>query len=360
MVEVATGAPVRLLILGTGMMGGAHAKAFQAVEGCEIVAACDTDADVLQAFLRRHGIARGFASLEAALDWGGFDAVANVTPDAAHLPTTLRLVEAGKHVFCEKPLALNAADAMAMTGAIEAARLVGMVNFTYRNAAAIQTARELVACGRIGALRHVEASYLQSWLVGNYWGDWRETRAFLWRLSQGHGSKGVLGDVGIHILDFASWGADSEIASVTCRLANFDKAPGGRIGDYVLDANDSAAMTVEFGNGALGVVHATRYATGYANRLALQLFGTLGAIRLNLDRSYTELEICEGPGIHDQGWRTVSCVQVESNYVRFVRAIREGGTLEPSFRRAAGIQAVLDACFESDRRGMRIEMQGGP
>jgi len=356
MATQATDAPVRLLILGTGMMGGSHAKAFQAIEGCEVVAAADTDPAVLDAFRRRHSIERGFPDVGAALDWGGFDAVANVTPDAAHMPTTLRLVEAGKHVLCEKPLAVNAADALTMTAAIEGAGLVGMVNFTYRNAAAIQKARELVAAGRIGALRHVEASYLQSWLVGHYWGDWRETRAFLWRLSEGHGSKGVLGDVGIHILDFASWGADSDIAGVTCRLANFDKTPGGRIGDYVLDANDSAAMTVEFANGALGVVHASRYATGYANRLALQLFGTEGAIRIDLDRSYTELEICEGPHIHDQGWQKVDCGRVDSNYERFVKAIRQGGTLEPSFRRAAGIQAVLDACFESDRQGRSVRV----
>lgn len=356
MAKQATDAPLRLLILGTGMMGGSHARAFQSIDGCEVVAAADTDPAVLEAFRRRHGIERGFPDIDAALDWGEFDAAANVTPDAAHLPTTLRLIEAGKHVFCEKPLAVNAAEAMAMTRAIEGAGLVGMVNFTYRNAAAIQKARELVAAGRIGALRHVEASYLQSWLVGNYWGDWRETRAFLWRLSVRHGSRGVLGDVGIHILDFASWGADSDIVSVTCRLATFDKAPGGRVGDYVLDANDSAAMTVEFANGALGVVHASRYATGYANRLSIQLFGTEGAIRIDLDRSYAELEICEGPGIHDQSWQTVDCGQVESNYARFVRAIREGRTLEPSFRRAAGIQAVLDACFESDRQGRPVSL----
>ncbi len=259
-------------------------------------------------------------------------------------------------MLCEKPLAVNAADAMTMTEALESAGLVGMVNFTYRNAAAIQKARELVAEGRIGALRHVEASYLQSWLVGHYWGDWRETRAFVWRLSEGHGSKGVLGDVGIHSLDFASWGAGSDIAEVSCRLANFDRAPGGQIGDYVLDANDSAAMMIEFANGALGTVHATRYATGYANRLALQLFGTDGAIRLDLDRSYTDLDICEGQGIHDQCWQKVNCGQGDSNYVRFIQAIRQGQSLDPTFRRAAEIQAVLDACFESDRLGERIPL----
>jgi predicted dehydrogenase len=345
---------VRLLILGTGMMAGNHAEAFAAHDDCEVVAAADTDAAVLAAFQEKHGIARGFGSIEEALDWGDFDAVANVTPDAVHHPTALQLIGAGKHVFCEKPLAVNAADAREMADAIEAAGLVGMVNLTYRNASAIQKARALVAEGRIGAVRHVEASYLQSWLTANYWGDWRTTEAFLWRLSEAHGSKGVLGDVGIHIADFASFGADSDIVSLSCALKTFDKADGNRVGKYVLDANDSAVMHVEFSNGALGVVHASRFATGYANRVALQVFGTEGAIRVDLDRSYTELEICEGPDIDAAAWRTIDCGMVDSNYVRFVEAVKRGAAMEPSFRRAAELQVVLDGCFESDRTGRRI------
>ncbi|HUS53234.1 MAG TPA: Gfo/Idh/MocA family oxidoreductase [Thermohalobaculum sp.] len=347
---------VRLLILGTGFMAGNHAKAFSEQDGCEVVAAADIDRTGLAAFQQKYGIERGFADIDDALAWGGFDAVANVTPDPVHHPTTMRLIEAGKHVFCEKPLAVNANDAYEMADAIEAAGLVGMVNLSYRNASAIQQARTLVAEGRIGAVRHVEASYLQSWLVGNYWGDWRDTPTFLWRLSEAHGSKGVLGDVGIHIADFASYGADSEIASVSCNLQTFAKAEGDRIGEYVLDANDSAVMNVSYKNGAIGVIHATRFATGYANRLALQVFGTEGAIRVDLDRSATELEICEGADIHTQAWKPIDCGKVATNYVRFVDAVTRGKTVEPSFRRAADLQRVLDTCFESDRTGRRITL----
>ena len=71
--------------------------------------------------------------------------------------------------------------------------------------AALAHARRIVKSGHIGALRHVHASYLQSWLVSTAWGDWRTTPMFLWRLSQAHGSTGVLGDIGVHILDFATW-----------------------------------------------------------------------------------------------------------------------------------------------------------
>lgn len=77
----------------------------------------------------------------------------------------MKLIAAGKHVFCEKPLALNGPDAFEMTEAAEQAGVVHMVNFTYRNAAALQMARTTIDDGTIGAVRHIEASYLQSWLT---------------------------------------------------------------------------------------------------------------------------------------------------------------------------------------------------
>ena len=126
----------------------------------------------------------------------------------------IKAANAGKHVFCEKPLAPSFADALAMTEAAESAGLVNMVNLTYRNSPALQQARKMVVAGEIGALRHVEAAYRQSWLVSKTWGDAMSEPQWLWRQSTAHGSTGVLGDVGIHILDFASFGAASPLSCV--------------------------------------------------------------------------------------------------------------------------------------------------
>ena len=138
----------------------------------------------------------------------------------------------------------------------------------------------MVLAGEIGEIKHVEASYLQSWLVSKFWGDWRTDPKWLWRLSRSHGSNGVLGDVGIHILDFASYGAGLDIDHVFCRLKTFDKAPGNRIGEYELDANDSFTMALDFSNGAFGVVHASRWATGHLNELRLRMYGDKGGIEV--------------------------------------------------------------------------------
>jgi predicted dehydrogenase len=164
--------------------------------------------------------------VQEAIAWGEFDAVTNVTPDAAHYPTTLPFLAAGKHVLCEKPLATNAKDAEEMAAAAAKAGVVNMVNLSYRNVPALQKAAQMVRDGAIGTIRHFEASYLQSWLTQPAWGHWDREPQWLWRLSTKHGSKGVLGDVGIHILDFATFIAGMDATQVSCLLADLRQGAG--------------------------------------------------------------------------------------------------------------------------------------
>lgn len=342
---------VRVLIVGTGGMAANHAAAFAAIDGVELVAGVDTRAGPLAAFCAAHGIGRGFSSVEAALEWGGFDAVTNVTPDAAHHATTIPFLAAGKHVLCEKPLATNAVQAEAMADAAARAGVVGMVNLTYRNVAALQQAAAMVRDGAIGRVRHFEASYLQSWLVQPAWGDWSTEAQWLWRLSTAHGSKGVLGDVGIHILDFATFIAGEAAREVSCRLATFDKAAGGRIGDYVLDANDSATMQVVLAGGAIGTVTATRYASGHLNDLALRIHGDKGGLEVTFANNVSRLRACLGADLQSALWREVDCPVVPSVYQRFIAAVRGEGPAVPDFARGVELQRLLDRAEESAGRG---------
>ncbi|MFO1039002.1 MAG: Gfo/Idh/MocA family oxidoreductase [Geminicoccaceae bacterium] len=343
-----TSAPVRLLILGTGSWAASHAEEFSRLPTCRVVAGVDANETRARDFCALHAIPNAFTDLDAAIAWGEFDAVANVTPDGAHHPTTMKLIAAGKHVFCEKPLAQSYPLAVEMTEAMGAARLVGMVNLTYRNVPALQQARAMIAAGDIGEVRHLEASYRQSWLVGKHWGDWKKEERWLWRLSSAHGSRGVLGDVGIHILDFATWAIGLEPVSVQARLHTFKKAKGDKIGAYALDANDSAVMSLTFANGALGVVQASRYFTGYGNTLRLQVYGTKGALELEHGSATTLLRACDGANVDDLAWREVHCPPVPVNQARFIAAVLAGKTDEPSFQRAADLQRVLDACFTAE------------
>lgn len=337
-------------------MANTHVMHFSLIPGVEIVAAVDVDDVVVRAFALRHNIPLSFTSLDDAIAWGEFDAVANVTPDSIHHPTSLKLLAAGKHVFCEKPLAENYAKAAEMADAAEKSGLVAMVNLTYRNVAPLQAARKMVLSGQIGKVRHLEASYLQSWLVSKAWGDWMTESKWLWRLSTKHGSNGVLGDVGIHILDFASYGAGSDVATVFARLKTFDKYEGNRIDVYDLDANDSFTMTTELENGAMGVIHASRWATGHLNELRLRVHGDKGAVEVLHTPEKSTLRVCIGEDVETATWKPVEVDPVETNYEKFVAAVKTGKTGDPDFRHAANLQKILDLAVVTDRERREISV----
>ena len=336
-------------------MANIHAQKFSQIRDCQLAAACDVDEARVKAFAESHGIARVFTSVEALLKDGEFDAVANVTPDPCHAPVSLAVLRAGKHILCEKPLAVCYSDAAEMADAARKAGCINMVNFSYRNNSVIHRARELVQAGALGRIRHVEASYFQSWLAQDGWGDWRITPTWLWRLSSAHGSRGVLGDLGVHLLDFASYPV-GDFASVHCQLKTYPKAPGDQVGEYRLDANDSAVITAEFANGALCSLQLTRWATGHDNSITLALYGDEGALKIDLDRSGRELQLCRIENRKAGPWTPVDCGETPSMYERFIQSIRSGVNDQPDFARGAVIQKALDACMESalENRTVRL------
>jgi predicted dehydrogenase len=327
-------------------MANWHARYFKKTRGCRLVAGVDTHPGRLKAFIEAYEIPEAYESTSDLLAQSKVDAVAIVVPDPYHKAIALECIAAEKHVLCEKPLALDYPDAKAMADAAHKAGVVNMVHFTYRNWAPLQTIAHLVQSGKIGEVRHVEASYHQSWLVSKQWGDWRTSENWLWRLSTSHGSKGTLGDVGVHILDLATFPV-GPIREVACKLKTFRKAPRNRIGSYKLDANDSALLTVEFANGALGSIQTTRWMTGHLNRIFLKIAGTEGSVAFDSKLSETAYQICSGPDIETDTWRTVEAKRTPDIHKRFIKSIRTGQPDQPDFRRGAEIQRVLDASFKS-------------
>ncbi|MCC5848861.1 MAG: Gfo/Idh/MocA family oxidoreductase [Verrucomicrobia bacterium] len=346
---------IKLAIIGTGGMANTHANHFQKIRGVKLVAACDVDAKRVETFADKFDMPKRYTSVEELLADSGCDAVTNVTPDAYHAEISLKAIAAGKHVLCEKPLATHYPDTKKMADAARKKGVIHMVNFSYRNSAALQHAAQMVADGALGEIRHVDAHYFQSWLSSTVWGDWQTTPAWLWRLSSSHGSKGVLGDVGVHILDMAGFPV-GKMKAIHCKLQNFKKAKGNKIGEYKLDANDSAVMTVEYANGALGAISATRYATGHKNSLTLSIHGTEGALRIDLDKSYDEMEVCLGEDRHKAEWKTKKCKPTPNMYQRFATSVRKQQNDQPDFARGAEIQKALDACYLSDAEDRTVKL----
>jgi len=350
-------AMIKLGIVGTGGMANNHARNFAKIDGVELVAGCDIDPVRVKDYCLRHGIPGVYTDAKTMLEEVELDAVSVVTSDPYHAPLSLLAIEAGKHVFCEKPLATSHADATAMRDAAQKAGVINMVNFSYRNSAALQYATQLVQEGALGTVRHVHAYYLQSWLAQDGWGYWKVKPNWLWRLSRKHGSKGALGDIGVHILDFASMPL-GDIASVRCLLKTFEKEPGGKVGEYALDANDTALVTAEFANGAVGAIHTTRWAYPHANSLRLNLYGDKASVEIDLDRSYDELRINRILGRKAMEWETLKCPPTPTNMERFVESVKTGVNDQPDFARGAAIQEALDACETSHAQDATIRLGG--
>jgi predicted dehydrogenase len=345
---------IRLAIVGAGGIAGYHAKNFSKIPGCKIVAGCDVDEARAAAFCSQYSIPQSYSDFDVLLKECPVDAIINGTPDRFHAAISIKAIQAGKHVLCEKPLAMNYAEAMTMVKAAKSKRVINMVNFTYRNASAIQKAHQLVSSGKLGRIVHVDGSYLQGWLISI---DWRRRPAqgWNWRLSTRHGGAGVLGDLGVHLVDFASY-AVGGIKTVNAHLKTFSEIKGGKRGKDVPDANDTALMQVEFENGALGMLHTTRWASGHINTVQLLVCGTKGALRINLDKSYDKLEFSTGKDLRAGKWKEISCPKTPSISERFIKSIRTGVNDQPDFQRGAEIQKVLDACFASDAKGKWVRV----
>lgn len=340
---------IRVAIVGTGSMAANHASGYACQEGVDVVAGVDTDLSRAETFCKEHGIARAFSSIQELLKWNEFDAVSNATPDGVHHATSLPFITAGKHIMCEKPLAANYPDALEMAEKASAAGIVNCVNLSYREVPALQYAKKLVSEGAIGSIRHFEASYLQSWLTQPAWGDWKTEEQWLWRLSSRHGSNGVLGDVGVHILDFATFVAGSLPKTSRSLVKTFDKAPEGKIQDYVLDANDSFVMHTELENGAIGTISATRFASGHLNDLRLRVYGTLGGLEVLFENKVSTLNVCLGENLQTARWKKVETEAVPTNYQRFIEAIKNSSVAEPDFALGAKLQKLIDFSLQGDQ-----------
>lgn len=338
---------INIGIIGTGGMANYHIGAFGKIKGCKVVSCCDINEECLNDFAKRHKISNLFTNVYDMLDSVRLDAVSVVTPDSSHAEISLKVVERGLHVLCEKPLATNVIDAQKMAKAAKRKGVITGVNFSYRNSAAVQYAARLVKEGKLGRIIHVEASYLQSWLVSNAWGDWRTTPSRLWRLSTKHYSKGTLGDIGVHIYDMASF-IVGDFSELQCILKTFDKG-AKRIGDYILDANDSFISTIKFKDGALGTIHSTRWGTGYINSLRIRVFGDKGALEIDLDKSLDTLRLCMGSRNIDKAiWKDVKCPKVPTMHERFINSIKTGRQDKPDFEVGVKVQTYLDKSIQSN------------
>jgi predicted dehydrogenase len=303
-------------------------------------------------------------SWEKLVDRRDIDAIHICTPDNLHRDIALAAAQAGKHIFCEKPPALDATEARQMYERAEASGVKHMVNFVYRGVPAIQLARRLIRDGRLAIPYHFQGFYHQDFALS-------EDFPFAWRMDKGAAGAGTMADKGSHVVDLARF-LVGELSEVSCRSASFvERRKDAKTGEERrATTNDAAVFTGTFENGALGVFETSNMSAGCRNAMYLELNGSKGSLRFNLER-LNELEAFFAEDAEEiQGFRSIVVTQPVHRYVRhwwppghaldwehafvhsvyeFLQAIAEDRQPEPSFYDGMKCQQVVDALTEADR-----------
>ncbi|MEV0554569.1 MULTISPECIES: Gfo/Idh/MocA family protein [unclassified Streptomyces] len=375
--------PLGVGMVGYAFMGAAHSQGWRTVGRVfdlprrpVLAAVCGRDAGAVRAAADRLGWAAAETDWRALISREDVDVVDICTPGDSHAEIAVAALAAGKHVLCEKPLANTVEEAEAMAEAAQAAAergQVAMVGFNYRRVPATSLARQMVAEGRLGTLRHVRVTYLQDWLVDREF-------PLTWRLRKETAGSGALGDLGAHIVDLAQYLAGEPVVGVSALTETFVRerpllsgassglsaAGGSEVGAVTVD--DAALFTGRFASGALASFEATRFATGRKNSLRIELNGEKGSLAFDLER-LNELSYHDGtePGTH-AGFRRILVTEPDHPYLEawwppghglgyehtfvhqardLVHAIADGAQPLPSFADGLQVQRVLAAVEES-------------
>ena len=208
----------------------------------------------------------------------------NNGPNNLHAEPTVAAAKAGKHVLCEKPLARNAAEAKLMLDVVNLAGVKAMVAFNYRFVPAIRQAYELIHSGALGEIYHFRAVYLQEWITDPNFG-------MIWRLNKDEAGSGALGDLGAHIIDLARH-LVGELTHVQALTKTFipERPSADRKTRERVTVDDAFLSIVEFENGAIGTLEASRFAIGRKNHQVIEINGSKGSLVFNLER-LNELDV---------------------------------------------------------------------
>jgi predicted dehydrogenase len=270
-------------VIGTGFIGTVHVEALRKI-GVQVRGVLGSTPERGAARADALGVGRAYASLDQILEDPSVDVVHVTSPNHLHVPQASAILSAGKHVVCEKPLAMTAAESAALVAQADASGLVNAVNFNIRFYPLHQHVREIVAAGDLGEVRFVTGHYFQDWLLHDT--DWN------WRLEPGKGGAlRAVGDIGSHWLDLMAFVTGEPIVSVMADLATFvatRQEPTGpvetfsteRSADVVARAmgtEDTATILLRFGNGARGSVAVSQISPGRKNSLQWEIDGSEAA-----------------------------------------------------------------------------------
>jgi predicted dehydrogenase len=363
-------------IVGYGFIGKVHAFAHRSVPlmydmplRARLVGVCTATAESGAKAVDQAGFA--FATTDPAelLARADIDVVHCCTPNDAHERLLVDALEAGKSVYCDKPLTATLAEAEKVARAAEIAGGVHRMTFHYRFAPATLSAKELVESGFLGEIYQFRGQYLHAGYID-------PQRPHTWRLSMARSGGGAIMDLGVHIFDLMRW-LVGDFAAVSAQLVTrIGERPDPRTGARVpVDVDDIAIAQVRTAGGAIGVIEASRLATGTQDGLRFEIHGSRGAIAFDLmDPNWLtvyDASVSEGPLGGSRGAQRIECVtrypkpyafgatknpigwpqlhvHALQDYLRAVDAGTDGAG--PSFADGLAANRFVDACQRSAAR----------
>lgn len=365
-------------MLGYAFMGKAHSNGYKKlpyifyppVAEPVLVGLCGRNQEAVTAAATRFGFQQAYTDWEAMLANPAIQIFDNCGPNNLHGAPTIAAARAGKHVFCEKPLGRSAAESKEIWQAAQQAGVKHMCAFNYRFVPAVRQAKLLIDQGYLGEIYHFRARYLQQWIADPDF-------PMVWRLNKEIAGSGALGDLGAHIIDLAR-----HLVGEPARLSGLTKTFIPERGGETVDVDDAFEAIVEFENGAVGTLEASRFCRGRSNHNTFEINGSKGTIVFNLER-LNELEVYlndttprEANGFRqvlvsesfhpwwDKWWPQGHIIGWEHTFVHEINHFLEavinnteiapyGATFEDGYRAAV----ICDAIVQSSREGRRLDIR---
>jgi len=370
---------INIGLVGTQFMGKAHSNAYARVaKFFELPAqpvlhsACGLDLEQVRGLAKKFGWKNAETDYKRILSSDEIQLVDICTSNDFHMPIAVEAAKAGKHLLCEKPMARNAEEAIRMYDAVNTAGVTNMMIFNYRFVPALALAKKLIDQGSLGSIRHFNAVYYQDWLVDPLF-------PMVWRHSKEKSGSGAHGDMNAHIVDLARYlVGEFEAVAGEQRVFVKERPIAGSTEKGEVNADDATSFMARFQNGALGTFCATRMATGCKNLMRLELFGSKGAIRFNLER-LNELEYFDETMSSDtKGFRAILATEPSHPYIKswwppghiigwehtfvhqishLLNHIAHNEEASPSFFDGVKCQLVLDAVASSAEKEKWITVQ---
>jgi predicted dehydrogenase len=295
-------------LLGAGFIGTFHSYALRLQSlikeapkaSLRLKLVADRDQKARDTLIKRFGWEKGVDDWRTVLD-ADIDIFVNAGPNVLHAEPSITALKSGKAVFCEKPLAMDAAEAFEMWKAAAEAKAIHQAAFVYRFVPALRYARELIQSGAIGEVTHFRSEYLMS----NYLQPGLD---FSWRLDKKIAGTGTFGDLGAHHIDLARFlvGEISEVAAIGRTVVP-------QVAGKKVEVDDAFVSILQFESGPIGIIQASRVAGGHGHTSAIQVDGTKGSIRYDVAR-LNEIEIADGLA---SGFRTVQVIKEEHPFSDF-------------------------------------------